>query len=231
MANPYPKGFLDKYARLITPFYRPAYSARRRDYERICETEGSFIIYSPSRNGITTLLEQYERENRAFFHTCGIGSFESQKNVIDSSTASTIILDDTSLLFEKELHEEMLDYLEEQSKKRKVGLRFHPTFTQYINHLSERGYEVLKIGQIPLDEFQALIKELLPDEYPRLEPATEHAVDKYASMFPSMVFVGEVFKEMLINPSIDYSKFVNQQTFNWRSLEKEEIANATGWIE
>src|SRR3989344_4340834 len=180
---------------------------RRSDLEHLSSLNGSFSLYSISRNGATTLLREFARDKKGSILDCQNYYKIRDLNEDLALESSPLILDEATALFFQiqdrgRGSRKVMDYLEELSSIRPVGLRLHPECKPYKDELRARGFEIVDLKKIPYHEFRAIFDQKFKGlDFTIPEMIIESAHTNYDALTKSTLFIAEAFRLLAIDPT------------------------------
>ncbi len=177
---------------------------RISDLERISAIDSSFCIYSVGRNGITTLLKDFTARQHGLFVDCMGLLSGAEMNTLEHLARSedkVVALDETESLFGRLGYEKAMDSIQAISRRKRVVLRLHPSAEQYKSDISQRGLQIVELGQIPYPEFKAIVRpqfERISFAFPEELITSAHSA--YGALAHSLHYVAYAFEFLVENP-------------------------------
>lgn len=210
---------------------------RIKDLNALNELDSSFILYSITKNGTTTLLKQFSQQNN--FEYTSEDEIDSRGNdlipklnKINAIPNAGLIVDEGSISFEKAFKEELnltdlLNSYIEASKQKKIGIRVHKELVDIhvLNKLIENGFILYDLGNIEHDDFLNGIKERYR-EFANSIPSyvIKDALDSYDHLHLSHSYVNTSFALLQFKPNFIIDK---QKMFNYLINRKIQLENLT----
>jgi hypothetical protein len=196
---------------------------RKSDLERLMSIEGSFVIHSVARNGMTSLMNSLAKSNNGHVkhhYTNKEGIVTNIENEIESNVGKGLImLDESGVIYRTLGEQSAFDYLSELSTRKRIGLRLHtnkPKDALRVQQLGEFGFEVIEIGKMPYDEFKGIFDEAFSGiDFYMPERFIRYAHTKFERFHYQLLYVTKAFKELIENPGVNFSELEMEKRTYW----------------
>ena len=173
---------------------------RITDLNRLLGINGSFAIFSEYRNGTTALMREVARRKGGIYvdaHGLITGKEVQELEQRIGIGGSLVLLDESTAFFKRlgDDYETAVNYLQQLSERRPIGLRLHPPSYRYKEDLCARGFEAIEIGKIPYEELKAICDTKFGSiEFPFPEKFIQYAHASYNQLGKSVRYIGEAFR-------------------------------------
>ncbi len=175
---------------------------RISDLTYLLALEASFCLFSPYRNGTTTLLRDFtQQKNGIYFdaQSLGVDSLSKLEALLEDGV-NPLVIDEGTVLFSLVPQTSALPVLYTHARRRQIGIRFHPEKYSLTDDFRDHGFEIVEMDKMPYAEFKEMIdRKMSSIHYAFPETYVQYAHAHYDCLALSLYYVGEAFRLLVQN--------------------------------